>query len=306
MSRCVRGCVAWSRSHEQGRRREPAFVVLTALAAATYPALALAWCVAVLLVGTLSGGEMPDGGPFLIAATVVLVSIATTSVVSALRAAIRAVRETRAFHRCVASSEIPIPAGVVDVVVGLGLAGRVRVVDVREPWAVTAGLRRPYVVISTELVASLAAPQLRAVLAHERAHLTRRDPLRIVVGRVLAAHLWFMPVARDIRDRSERGCELAADRAATRRCGRSALAGALLSVLPLSTGELAGAAFSGSGVLAARIAQLELGYPPDPERIPLVRSAATVFAVIGFVVATAGAWVYMVIACACCGVNMVV
>jgi hypothetical protein len=288
----------------RGRRREPAFLVLIALAAATYPALALAWCVAALLAGTLGSGDMPDGGLFMIAGAVVLVGVAAGSAVGALRAAMGAIRQTRAFHRWVASSEVPVPARMAGAAVELGLAGRVRVIDAPESWAITAGLWRPYVVVSTGLVASLTSTQLRAVLTHERAHVTRRDPQRIVVGRILAAHLWFLPIARDMRDRSERGCELAADRAATRRWGRSALAGALLSVLPLSSGELAGAAFSGRDLLAARIAQLESGHPPGPERIPLVHSAATVVAAIGFVVATVSAWVYMLIACACCGINI--
>lgn len=119
-------------------------------------------------------------------------------------------------------------------------------IDTREPLAITVGLWQPYVAISSGLVAGLSARELRAVLAHEHAHVRRRDPLRLLLGRVLAAHLWFLPLATDMRSRARRGYELAADLQAAKHCGRAAVAGALLRVAAQPTTSPAFAARSPS------------------------------------------------------------
>jgi Zn-dependent protease with chaperone function len=56
-----------------------------------------------------------------------------------------------------------------------------------EPLSVTAGLVWPLVLISTGLRNRLAPRHVEAVLAHERAHARRRDPLRLVAVALLGA-----------------------------------------------------------------------------------------------------------------------
>jgi BlaR1 peptidase M56 len=54
----------------------------------------------------------------------------------------------------------------------------------------TVGLIRPRVVLAPELAQSLDQQALEAALAHERAHLRHRDPLRIWVGQFAADMQW--------------------------------------------------------------------------------------------------------------------
>lgn len=107
---------------------------------------------------------------------------------------------------------------------------RVFLVDDDRPQAFCAGLVRPRVYVSTAALVALDDDELRAVLAHERHHQRRRDPLRLLVVRALGDALFFMPVLRRLRERYAILAELAADEAAVSAAGsRSALASALLT-----------------------------------------------------------------------------
>lgn len=193
-----------------------------------------------------------------------------------------------------ASPSGPLAAALAEI----GLRDRTTVVDSDGPIAVTVGVFRPRVVVSTGLVAVLKAAELRAVLAHEHRHLRSRDPLRILTGRVLAAHLWFLPVALDLRARARRGYELAADRHALRHYGRAATAGALLRLSAAPMTVPAGAApLADPEVLAARVAQLESGQPPNPPTISTLHSATTFAGALAFVLAVFGAWLFMLVTC---------
>jgi Zn-dependent protease with chaperone function len=98
------------------------------------------------------------------------------------------------------------------------------------PLCIAAGFVRPTVIVSTGLVASLPPDELRAVLAHERAHVARRDALLLAVARAFAVlHVpWF---ARRVLDELELACELACDEEAARSVGdRLVVASAIVSV----------------------------------------------------------------------------
>jgi beta-lactamase regulating signal transducer with metallopeptidase domain len=276
--------------------RERAFWLLIAAAASTYPAIVMASCV----IGLLAHRDTSDVNPPVIATAILLVGLAATAVTKAVRTMNLAVRDSQRFRRWTRRHAVPIPSCLNSAIDEVGLTGRVRLVATSDQFAVTAGLLRTYVVVSKGLVHTLSSRELRAVLAHERAHTRRRDPLRLLVGRVLAAHLWFLPAAQDIRVRAECGYELAADRHAVRRFGRSALASALLSVTDPSPGGPVGAHFAGNDFLPHRIAQLEAGQAPLPERIPLARSMLTAVAVAGFMALTLGASAFLLLAGPCC------
>jgi len=96
--------------------------------------------------------------------------------------------------------------------------------------SVTAGLVRPLVLVSTGLRSRLAPAHAEAVLAHERAHARRRDPLRLVTVALLgAAHA---PGSRRLLlADAALACEEAADEAAAEAVGdRTVVAEAIVAV----------------------------------------------------------------------------
>jgi hypothetical protein len=105
------------------------------------------------------------------------------------------------------------------------------VIDDDRPQAFCAGLFRPRVYCSTGTLEMLDAPALAAVLAHERHHASRHDPLRLACGRALVAGLFYLPALRRLVHRQHALSELSADEAAVITAGgdRSALASAMLS-----------------------------------------------------------------------------
>jgi len=105
----------------------------------------------------------------------------------------------------------------------------VTVISDPAPQAFCAGLLRPRVYISTAALDSLSANELRAVVAHEAHHRRRLDPLRILLIRLLADALFFVPGLRQLAQRYRELAELAADEAAVDTAGSETLAGALLT-----------------------------------------------------------------------------
>ena len=106
-----------------------------------------------------------------------------------------------------------------------------RVFNDERPQAFCAGLLHPRVYISSGALELLDGPALEAVLAHERHHASRHDPLRLACGRVLATGLFFIPSLGRLVERQHKLAELSADETAVRASdgGRSALASAMLS-----------------------------------------------------------------------------
>lgn len=97
--------------------------------------------------------------------------------------------------------------------------------------AYTAGLLRPRIWVSNTLAAELGPQELDAVLWHEREHFVRRDPLRVLIARVIASLFFLVPWIRVRAVRFEVAKELDADRAAVRaQHGPGPLAGALVAL----------------------------------------------------------------------------
>jgi beta-lactamase regulating signal transducer with metallopeptidase domain len=168
------------------------------------------------------------------------------------------------------------------------LEGGARVYVVRDPvpYALTAGLWRPAVFLSTGSIEILDDDELEAVVRHELAHARRRDPLRILLGRALRRALFFVPVARDLWIRYVVASELTADASAVAAQGRYPLSRALLRLLPAAT-ETSAERLPGFGPMSdARVihllqpASVQL---PAVGRTRLALSAAMVLAVLGAV-----------------------
>jgi BlaR1 peptidase M56 len=160
---------------------------------------------------------LPSGSSLLGLPIMALAAVGIAVAVRAARAAWRQLRAERHFRDSLR------PCGRLDA------AGMpITVVNDREPRAFCAGYLRPRINLSTGALARLSEGELEAVVAHERHHLERRDPLRLLVAGVLADALFFLPALRRLADRYAALAELAADEAATRAARASTLASAML------------------------------------------------------------------------------
>lgn len=161
---------------------------------------------------------------------------------------------THRFNQRVRRNAQPLPPRLAHASAGLGIADRLTYLGWGAPAACCYGLIRPRIAVTAGLIAQLDDEELVAVLAHERHHLSRRDPLRYLLLHALTAATFMFPVAPALRRRQEARIELAADRAALVEAPRGALAGALLAALHVSRVHVPGTAWLTA--TEARIAQL--------------------------------------------------
>jgi Zn-dependent protease with chaperone function len=221
--------------------------------------------VAVLAAAEIAvvGWPLPTG--FDSANVIIVLAAASTGVAASGSTAARTAAGSRALRTLTRATRQPVPPVVLDAAAALGIADRVDAVDTAEAFAVTYRLIRPRILVSATLAAELTTAEVSAVLAHEREHVRRRDPLRILAVRLLAAFAWYVPAASWLASRAVLRRELAADRASAHGAGRGVLAGALLKLASLPArpaAAAAGPALDAPGSLEARVAQLEGGRPP--------------------------------------------
>jgi len=179
----------------------------------------------------------------------------------AVRSLVRQLRAQHAFRR-----RLPV-LRVVDVD-----GHRVRVVPGEPLHAFCAGLLRPAVYLSEGALTGTGGPELRAILAHEAHHRARRDPLRMLVARVLSDAFRPAPLLSTLADRHVALADLAADAAAVRALGDAQpLAAALVRFDDT-------AARTGGGVAPERVDQLVRQTPPDSVSPRLLAAAGLALA----------------------------
>jgi Zn-dependent protease with chaperone function len=96
----------------------------------------------------------------------------------------------------------------------VGREGNVLVVSLGTPTSFCAGLLRPVVVLSSDLLDGLDPGQMGAVAAHELGHARRHDNLAALIADVCTILLAFMPTAHYYRQQWRAASEAAADDAA--------------------------------------------------------------------------------------------
>lgn len=124
----------------------------------------------------------------------------------------------------------------------------------------TVGLLRPRIVLSPQLANGLDADALTAAVAHERAHASHRDPLRLWLAQLATDLLWPWPSARRRFRCWQQALEQARDEEARRKgVNGPDLAAAILASIRLERrAALANAATltGDEAVLAERITRL--------------------------------------------------
>lgn len=135
--------------------------------------------------------------------------------------------------------------------------------------AFTAGLLAPRVYVSSALEQRLSQTELDCVVAHEAAHVRRRDPLRLCTYRLLSCVLFWLPALRALASDMADEAEIQADTEAGRDAPL-ALASAILqlSVAPsfhVAPGTLV--RFHNPDLLDRRIRRLAGENTPLPTRV---------------------------------------
>lgn len=144
----------------------------------------------------------------------------------AARAGTASWRKTRAVVRALEGSATKASPALLAAATAAGVP-RVLEVDVPHPVALCYGMRAPEVLVSAALVRRLNEDELLGVLLHERAHVARRDPLRLAVLRCVAALGTAFPALRRLVRHSVLVAEWQADQAAVREVGIRAVASAM-------------------------------------------------------------------------------
>jgi len=199
-----------------------------------------------------------------LAPAAVFLAVVATGAVLGVRSLARQVASSRRLARRVADLRLPAPPALDEAARRAGLAGRLVLVDSDEPFSFVYGALTPRVVVSRGLCQRTSPRELDAVLEHERYHLYKLDPLKVLLARSLPATFFYLPILRDFDARYMTGRELAADRRAVSAHGTRPLAAALFKVVRgPGWAELGtAAAIGGPELLDVRVAQLERGAEP--------------------------------------------
>ena len=123
--------------------------------------------------------------------------------------------------------------------------------------AFTVGAFSPRIYVATNLGDRLSSEELAMVLSHERAHVRRRDPLRLSVYRFLSCTLFWIPALRCLSDDIADEAEIEADDAAGAQAPL-VLASAILRLADCEASPYApvGVSFQNPDLLERRIRRL--------------------------------------------------
>lgn len=89
--------------------------------------------------------------------------------------------------------------------------------EVQDP--IVLGFLRPSVIVPIGLLDRHGETELHAVLAHEKAHIDRADPMAALLQRLIVVTFWWNPMLRVLSRHIDEAREMACDEAAARRVG---------------------------------------------------------------------------------------
>lgn len=163
------------------------------------------------------------------------------------------------------------------------------VVSSRISVPIAAGLLKPFVVIPETLAASVDAIDLATIVAHERAHVARRDILGNLIQRIVESVLFFNPwvyvIGRQLVKEREAACDdVAVNDVDDPERYASCLASLALRGPRVPSPLLTPSAIGSGRMLVDRIARLMNGKVAQVKtNHAVVAAAVALFAVLGFV-----------------------
>lgn len=154
-------------------------------------------------------------------------------------------------------------------------------IPLEEPCAFVIGFVRPRVVVSRGLRTCLSEAEVEIILAHERAHARRRDPLRQLLASI--GLLWHVPGISSCLDGTFRLCqELIADRAAvSKSADKQRVANTLVRYAKLRPRMTIPAPAFGDSGIAKRVRSLMESGPSAPGQLHPALVAAVVAVAFG-------------------------
>jgi len=145
---------------------------------------------------------------------------------------------------------------VMQLAMGLGLVTNVRLTE-SEYLPVPIAMGSEEICLPSDLLTGVSADELEPILAHELAHLSRRDPILQQIARVVSIVLWWQPLNRIIAIRLQSVAELRTDRLSSGIVGPTRLAHALVEFAHQKrSAQLAGMPAFPAGLLKERVAML--------------------------------------------------
>jgi Zn-dependent protease with chaperone function len=188
-------------------------------------------------------------------------AIAALTVYGLLRAIVLAFKRHAEIVRLLASAALP---GLREQRMAQHCGLQVRRVFSTVPFVLLAGIRQPFVIISSEALKRLDDAQLDAAIHHEAAHFRHGDQLVAALVTFIGDML-PLPVA-PLVGLYRRAREFAADQAASRKADPCALAAAMIALARASAAPspAGAAAFAEPATVRARLAALLTDTPPSP------------------------------------------
>lgn len=99
------------------------------------------------------------------------------------------------------------------------------------PFALTYGLIKPQIVLSSALIDLMSERELEAILEHEYYHCVKRDTIKLLFAYSASSSLFFLPLVKALYQRYVVEKELAADHYAIQNVGAKELASSLYKLL---------------------------------------------------------------------------
>lgn len=218
-----------------------------------------------LLRNTFDGAPLRGMNGWQVLLLVIAALFATALLAVLIRCLVLVVRRRRAHREILDLLTMPAgarPPGTVP--------DEVRILDHATPIAYGIPGWHTRLVLTAGLIDLLSAPQLAAVVAHERAHLRSHHDLLLLPFQAWAAALGRLPGVRAARDAVATLAEMHADDAAARQVDPRTVASALARVV-LAGDEAAQPADQAAATQASRAAAPPAGFPPE---LPEVASTA--------------------------------